>query len=611
MKHYRIARLCAAGSGKMILLLLTTILTLTIPVHAASNPDGVAVIIGNKTYKGDIPDVDYAHNDADAIKRYVLDVLGFDPKNVINLRDASKAEMEAAFGNKDNHKGRLWQYLDPKGGSDILVYYSGHGVPGQNDHRSYMLPADTDPAFAEINGYPTEVLYKNLGKLKARSKTVLIDACFSGASPKGMLINAASPVRIVAKKADISKDMTVLTAASGDQLASWDKVAQQGLFTNHFLDAVYGNADNNKDGRVTAREIKGYLDDKMTRAARRTYRRIQEATLMGDSSSVLASYTLGRPFKRSRVVMKKPDLPVPNQFAAVTPVPAPAPQPSTVVPAVGNFMRAGKVFKDCDDCPEMVVIPAGSFRMGDLSGAGDDDEKPVHQVTIPKSFAVGKYEVTRDMYAEFVRSTNRRPGDGCYFYDGVNFNQESSKGWQYPGYEQTDRDPVACINWDDAKAFVSWMSRKTGKHYRLLSESEWEYAARAKSTSKYSFGNSESSLCQYANGADNSTRFSWKNTSCNDGFGNKTAPVGSFLANTFGLHDMQGNLWEWVEDCYNNNYTGAANDGTSRTSRNCEEHVVRGGSYGADTKDLRSSERHMIFPDHRIFVNGFRIARTL
>ncbi len=262
---------------------------------AAKNPDGVAVIIGNKVYKGDIPTVDYAHNDADAIKRYVLDILGYDPENVIDLRDASKAEMEAAFGNKDNPKGRLWQYLDPQGGSDIIVYYSGHGVPGQNDKRSYLLPADADPAFAEINGYPIDVLYRNLDKLKARSKTVLIDACFSGASPKGMLIKAASPVFIKPLTSSVGPGMTVLTAASGDQLASWDKEAKHGLFTNHFLDAVYGKADGNNDGNITAEEIKGYLDDKMSRAARRIYRRIQEATLMGNADIIMNSYPKGRP----------------------------------------------------------------------------------------------------------------------------------------------------------------------------------------------------------------------------------------------------------------------------------------------------------------------------
>ncbi|NQU56964.1 MAG: caspase family protein [Rhodospirillales bacterium] len=286
--------------------------------NAVTNPDAVAVIIGNKVYQGGIPAVDFAHNDAEAIKRYVLDVLGYDPENIIDLRDASKAEMEAAFGNKGNFKGRLWQYLDPDGGSDIMVYYSGHGVPGQNDQRSYMLPANADPAFAEINGYPVDVLYENLNKLNGRSKTVLIDACFSGASPKGMLIDMASPVSIKAKAIGVGQGMTVLTAASGDQLASWDTEAKLGLFTNYFLEAVYGKADGNSDGNVTAAEIKGYLDDKMTRAARRSYRRIQQATLSGDSEQSLSSFTKGSPPQRPFI----DDQPVEEQVASLPPAKA-------------------------------------------------------------------------------------------------------------------------------------------------------------------------------------------------------------------------------------------------------------------------------------------------
>ncbi len=288
---------------------------------AVTNPDGVAVIIGNKVYKGDIPAVDYAHNDAEAIRHYVVHVLGYDADNIIDLRDASKAEMEAAFGNKDNHQGRLWQYLDPNGGSDIIVYYSGHGVPGQNDKRSYMLPANADPAFAEINGYPIEVLYNNLDKLKARSKTVLIDACFSGASPRGMLIEAASPVFIKTKSENVGDGMTVLTAASGDQLASWDKEARHGLFTNYFLEGVYGKADANNDGSVTASEIKGYLDDKMTRAARRTYRRIQEATLMGDTGQALSRFPKGNPPARPVIGPRSASLTPSNSRGVDGPIP--------------------------------------------------------------------------------------------------------------------------------------------------------------------------------------------------------------------------------------------------------------------------------------------------
>jgi len=190
------------------------------PTWAASNPDGVAVIIGNKTYQGRIPAVDYAHRDAEAIKRYIVDILGFDPENIIDLRDASKAEMESAFGNERSHKGKLWRYLDPQGGSDVVVFYSGHGVPGQNDKRGYLLPTDASADEAEINGYSVDTLYTNLGKLKARSKIILLDSCFSGDSPRGMLIRSASPVFIATKTPQVSRDMAVLTAAKGTQLAS-------------------------------------------------------------------------------------------------------------------------------------------------------------------------------------------------------------------------------------------------------------------------------------------------------------------------------------------------------------------------------------------------------
>ena len=144
------------------------------------NPDGVAVIVGNRGYKHpDVYDVSFAHRDADAFRRYVVDVLGFDPENILDLRDASQAKMEAAFGNERSHEGLLWRYLNPDGGAAVVVFYSGHGVPGLKDGRGYLLPSDADPNTAEINGYPIDLLYGNLAKLtEAESVWVFLDACF-------------------------------------------------------------------------------------------------------------------------------------------------------------------------------------------------------------------------------------------------------------------------------------------------------------------------------------------------------------------------------------------------------------------------------------------------
>ena len=139
--------------------------------EAVRNPNAVAVIIGNRSYEGSIPAVDFAFNDADAIRKFITERLGYDPDNIIDLRDATQAKLQSTFGNERTHKGKLWSYLDAKGGSDVMIFYSGH-FPGQNDGRGYLLPTDADPNHPEINGYPLDMLYENLGKLEARSITV-------------------------------------------------------------------------------------------------------------------------------------------------------------------------------------------------------------------------------------------------------------------------------------------------------------------------------------------------------------------------------------------------------------------------------------------------------
>ena len=263
------------------------------PAYAEfANPYGVAVIIGNRAYAHErVPEVTYAHRDADAFQRFVLEVLGFDPDNVIDLRDASQAEMETAFGNERSPQGLMWRYLDPQEGSDVVVFYSGHGVPGLKDKRGYLLPVDANPDTAEINGYPIDVLYANLGKLEeAKTVRVFIDACFSGDSDQGMLVRSASPVYVQAALPEAAGDkLTVLTAASGNEVASWDDEAQHGLFTHHLLDALHGAGDADGDGQVTAAEVKHYLGRTMTRAARREFGRIQNASLNGVAGAVLAS----------------------------------------------------------------------------------------------------------------------------------------------------------------------------------------------------------------------------------------------------------------------------------------------------------------------------------
>ncbi len=275
-----------AGGGGVLARTVAPIKSKTLNKYA------VAVIIGNRDYAGRIPDVDFATNDADAFKAFVVDVLGYDPLNIIDLRDATRAQIESTFGNERSAEGKLWRFLNPRGKSDIAVFYSGHGVPGLKDGRGYLLPVDADPEAPEINGFAVDVLISNLQKLKAKSISVFLDACFSGDTQKGMLIRATSGIMIAPKMPKMTtKGMSIIAAAQSDEVASWDLKAKHGMFTKHLLDALYGAADGeeygNGDGQIGLAEVKAYLDDNMTYAARREYGRRQNAWVQGEDATVL------------------------------------------------------------------------------------------------------------------------------------------------------------------------------------------------------------------------------------------------------------------------------------------------------------------------------------
>ena len=241
-------------------------------------------------------------------------------------------------------------------------------------------------------------------------------------------------------------------------------------------------------------------------------------------------------------------------------------------------------FRDCPVCPEMVVVPAGSFRMGCVSGQYcRDNEKPVHRVTIAAPFAVGKYEVTFDEW------------DACVADGGCDGYEPDDRGWG------RGRRPVFIVTWNRAQAYVLWVSKKTGKPYRLLSGAEWEYAARAGSETAYSWGN----------------ELGRNRTNCRGGCGSRwdlqTAPVGSFAANAFGLHDMHGNVREWVQDCWNGTYAGAPADGSAWERGDCNTRVIRSGSWAnTEPSEFRSAYRlgYSSTRYARAYV-GFRVARSV
>ena len=265
---------------------------------------------------------------------------------------------------------------------------------------------------------------------------------------------------------------------------------------------------------------------------------------------------------------------------------APAPASSSEPPPAARPSRQpGETFRDTlrsgGTGPEMVVIPGGSFRMGCVSGVDcRDREKPVHKVTIPQSLAVGKYEVT---FAEW---------DACVSAGGCG-RRPDDEGWG------RGRRPVVNVSWDDAQAYLRWLSSQTGAEYRLLSESEWEYAARAGSSTAYSWGNEIGSGRANCDGCGSQWDLS------------QTAPVGSFSPNAFGVHDMHGNVCEWVQDCWNGSHSGAPQNGSAWQSGECSLRVLRGGAWNFRPRSLRSASRLTIHSLNGFYYNGFRVARTL
>ncbi len=276
---------------------------------------------------------------------------------------------------------------------------------------------------------------------------------------------------------------------------------------------------------------------------------------------------------------------------------APRPAAAAVAPGGGGDRRAGERFSDCAACPEMAVVPAGSFMMGSPESEEGrwDDEGPRRRVTIGRPFAVGVYEVT---FPEW---------DACVASGGCGGYRPGDEGWG------RGSRPVINVSWEDAREYVRWLSRETGEEYRLLTEAEWEYVARAGTQTARYWGESESGQCRFGNGADAAALAEnpdWITVSCNDGY-SRTALVGLFEPNGFGLYDVLGNVWEWTQDCWNESYSGAPADGSAWSSGDCSLRVLRGGAWYLEPGNLRSAYRDRDSTGTRNNRLGFRVAQTM
>ena len=456
-----------------------------------------------------------------------------------------------------------------RGGDEVVLYFSGHGV--QLGAENFLLPVDVRSDTEEQvrdDGLALSAVLADLRTAKPGFTLAIIDACRDNPFKKaGKSIGG----RGLASPPSATGEMVLFAAGEGqqalDRLSATDPV-RNGVFTRVFVNEM---------------QRPGLSIDQTLRNVRVEVNRLAQSVnheqVPALYDQVLGTYYFYPPRAQVAGVVAEPvrtapvAQPSPQPAQPSPPVQAPAPQPA---PSTAQALRPGSVIKDCSDCPELVVIPAGRFMMGSNDGnSRESSEKPIHPVNI-KQFAIGKTEVTQAQW-QAVMGSNPSKFTNC----GSNC-------------------PVEQVSWNDVQQFIQKLNAKTGQSYRLPSEAEWEYAARAGSQSKYSFGDSDSDsqLGQHAWYKENS--------------GNSTKPVAGKQANAFGLHDIHGNVLEWVKDCWHDNYNGAPTDGSAwTTSCTGNGRVLRGGSWLYGPASLRSADRMWDSPDRRGSGTGFRLARTL
>ena len=606
----------------------------------------VALVVGNGRYAhiGRLPNPGNDASDLSAALRR----LGFD---VTTVRDAGLSGMTEA----------LRVFTRSSAGADVsLVYYAGHGL--EMDGVNYLVPVDaqlerdTDVPFEAVT--LDDVLAATFG---AELRVVILDACRNNPLARSMQRTGAS--RNVSRGSfgeldeNLLGDETLVAYAAAAGTTAADGTGRNSPYTTALLEyleepleigilfrEVRGQVLEETGGEQRPHEYASLLGEHYLRgtsgpgtvtvsagastdtvAQQETvfWQSIAQSSDPADFEAYLEQFPAGVFARLAR-----------NRMRALGGAPADAPavgrpRPGSDRPPAADrpgAMAPGTELRDCDDCPEMVVVPAGTFRMGCLSD-GDrcpDSQGPVREVHVA-SFALGKYEVTRAEFAAFVATTGH-VARGCEVYvwnqrsfarDRWEWETQDGASWRAPGWRQRYNEPVVCVNWEDASAYVRWLTEVSGEQYRLPTEAEWEYAARAGTTTQFYWGDGNAH-CAYGNASDRTAEqtfqhqeYVWDFSNCADGAA-RTALVGSFEANAFGLYDMAGNAREWVDDCWHDNYAGVPRDGSAWMARgNCGRRVLRGGSWGDSPRDLRSAIRFRYDAEYRFVTFGFRVARTL
>ena len=558
-------------SLRLCLSLCAFFITLTLPSASWSQQraNQVALIIGNANYSDASAPLPAAVKDArvlaDEVRRN-----GFDVDLKENL---SKNDMQRAI---DNFTSKIGS------GTAALFYFSGFGI--QLARQTYLIPLNAQiwsEDDTKRDGINLDDVVAEMHRKGARVKIIIIDAARRNPFERRF---RSSPAGLAALSAP-QNTLTIYSAAPGAMMN--DSAGDTSLFMNALIKEM-------RTPNLTAEEMFNRTRMDVSRASNSEQipwvaSSLVEAFSFGGSAKVVAAPAPAAPPSSSPA----PQSPAPAQTPAQGQAPkrpadsSPGPRPnaqrppdeqrpSQPVPAKSEVGKnPGEMFRDCAECGEMVIIPTGSFSMG----SGAIYESPVHKVTIARPFAIGRYEITFDEW------------DRCVTDKGCRFKPDDR------GLGRGSR-PVDNVSWIDVKEFLSWLSSKTGKAYRLPSEAEWEYVARAGTTTSYWWGRDAGQ--GQANCKD-----------CNSGNALEPMPVGSFKPNPFGVFDTAGNVAEWVEDCWNDLYRGAPLDGSAWTAGQCNWRVLRGGDYNSPAKLVASSSRFRYDNDVRYPANGFRVVREL
>jgi formylglycine-generating enzyme required for sulfatase activity len=598
-----------------------TWLALVCVVAPACAEKRVALVVGNSTYRH-----------ADKLANPVNDARG--------MRDALNGlKFDVVYGEDLDGKAlrrMIGRFSSAVEDADVaVVYFAGHGATFGD--MPYVVPVDAE--FSRLDEMPAELVSVEelIGDLR-RAKNVriaILDACRDNAAEQALKRSRGGPASRGLAPPKNPAGLIIAYATQHGATAADEAGTAGGFFSGLFSrdgsrhspftaallhniatpgldvkDMFYKVGSEVEDAtsrrqqpEISVSMYRPYalvpsapVDAERAASAERTWPLVKDTASLAALDDFIARFgdvPIYGPLARTRreevaklAMVVTPPPPAP-------PVPAPAPPPRSDAPLTAEQERGlmpKDTFRDCADCPEMVVVPAGSFTMGSLANEKDrrSDEGPQHTVTIGRPFAVGKLHVTVDQYKVFVRETRYEKSRSC--------------DWRRPGFAQEGSHPVVCVSWDDAMAYATWLARKTGKPYRLLTEAEFEYAARGQTSPdtypRFWFGNDQQDRCRYANGTG----------SC-DGY-EYTSPAGHYPPNAFGLYDMAGNAWQWTADCYHDSYNGAPADGSMWTSGSCNRgRVARGGSWNLTPLDLRAAIRNMYTAEGYSF--GFRLARTL